>query len=120
MATWAYTLLSGGIDSSTCLALAVNDWGKEYCKSISIHYGQRHDKELDAAQEISDHYEVSNELLTMTKIKSVLTTQAPIPHVSYSELPPGPSPTYAPFRNGRLLSLATAFIYRDIEESKPK
>ena len=51
MATRAVVLLSGGMDSATCLALARRD-GCE-CHALSFDYGQRHRAELDAAKRIA-------------------------------------------------------------------
>src|SRR5580700_11704289 len=47
----AVCLLSGGLDSSTCLALARRD-GYE-CYALSFDYGQRHRVELDAASRVA-------------------------------------------------------------------
>lgn len=43
-------LSSGGVDSSTCLALATNKFGKENVTALSMYYGQKHDRELEAAE----------------------------------------------------------------------
>ena len=46
----ALVLFSGGLDSTTCLGLAVSKYGKENVIALSITYGQKHDKEVKAAQ----------------------------------------------------------------------
>ena len=53
-------LLSGGLDSTTCLALAIEECGRDNVHTISISYGQKHSKELDCAKQIAEHYKVSN------------------------------------------------------------
>ena len=53
-------LSSGGIDSTTCLALAVDKYGKENVMSLSVFYGQKHAKELEAARKIAAYYEVEH------------------------------------------------------------
>ncbi len=47
-------LLSGGLDSSTCLALARRDGFA--CYALSFDYGQRHKQELDAAARIARNF----------------------------------------------------------------
>jgi len=51
----AVVLLSGGQDSATCLAWAVQQY---HCLALSLNYGQRHAAELEAAAKIADIYEV--------------------------------------------------------------
>lgn len=52
MAEKAMVLFSGGVDSTTCLGLAIEKFGKENVIPLSIHYGQKHDKEVEAARKI--------------------------------------------------------------------
>ena len=54
----AIVLSSGGVDSTTCLALAIDRLGKENVAAVSIFYGQKHDKELQCARKIAAYYEV--------------------------------------------------------------
>ena len=42
----AMVLFSGGIDSTTCLALAIEKYGKENVIPLSISYGQKHEMEV--------------------------------------------------------------------------
>ncbi len=42
----ALVLFSGGLDSTTCLAMAVDLYGKEQVVALSISYGQKHTKEV--------------------------------------------------------------------------
>lgn len=53
----AVVLLSGGLDSTTCLALATSKGFS--CYALSFAYGQRHSAELLAAQRIAQHYKVT-------------------------------------------------------------
>ena len=50
----AVCLLSGGLDSATCLALARRDGYQ--CYALSFDYGQRHRVELEAAERIAQHF----------------------------------------------------------------
>lgn len=101
----AFVLLSGGIDSSTCLGFAVRDHGRANVTAISIDYGQRHLKEMEQAQKVAEYFSVAHEIHPIVGIpKAGLTDHnAHIPNVSYQELT-GVSPTYVPFRNGQLIS----------------
>ena len=61
-------LSSGGIDSTVCLALAVEKYGYENVLSLSVSYGQKHSNELKAAQRIAQHYHVRHKELDMGMI----------------------------------------------------
>jgi len=113
----AYVLLSGGIDSSTCLAYAIRDCGRENVAAISIDYGQRHMKELEQAKKVCDYFGVKHEIHKIIGIpKAGLTDhQAAIPSVAYSELK-GVSPTYVPFRNGQLISRIAGIAAHQVEQ----
>lgn len=114
----AVVLSSGGIDSTTCLAIAINTYGKENVVTLSMWYGQRHDKELECAREIAKYYGVDHYELDLSKIfeKSncslLKQSTEEIAHGSYAEQQKGcegPVATYVPFRNGLFLSAAASF-----------
>ena len=110
MTARAFVLLSGGIDSSTCLFLA----GREYTDvtGISVFYGQRHVRELEAAKTVCRLQNAKHHILDLSAVvpKTMLTdTSQEVPNVSYEEIE-GVSPTYVPFRNGLLLSAAASWI----------
>lgn len=46
----ALVFASGGVDSTTCLGLAVNKYGKENVIALTVAYGQKHTKEIEAAR----------------------------------------------------------------------
>ena len=54
----ALVLASGGVDSTTCLGLAVNKYGKENVIALTVAYGQKHTKEIEAARKTAEYYEV--------------------------------------------------------------
>lgn len=64
----AMVLFSGGVDSTTCLALAIERFGKEQVIPLSIRYGQKHIKEIEAAKKILLHYGISGMELNLTPI----------------------------------------------------
>ncbi len=100
----ALVLHSGGVDSSTCLAIAMKAFDEII--SVSANYGQRHLKEINYAKELCDHYGVAHEYFTLPDMPTTMLTDpdSEIPDASYANLPDGISPTYVPFRNGLLLS----------------
>ena len=54
----ALVLSSGGVDSTTCLGMAVEKYGAENVLSLSIAYGQKHDKEILASDKVAKYYKV--------------------------------------------------------------
>jgi 7-cyano-7-deazaguanine synthase len=107
-------LHSGGLDSSTLLALAVEECDEVV--GLSIAYGQKHqDREIRAAREVCKHYVVEHMEIELPDIfkgfgSTLMDSDKDNPHLSYEEIKnsEGPSPTYVPFRNANLLSIATA------------
>jgi 7-cyano-7-deazaguanine synthase len=101
----AIVLLSGGLDSATVLAMAVAH-GFE-CYALSVHYGQRHSAELDAARRIAaalgarEHRIMGVDLAGIGG--SALTDRGiAVPEAQVDGIPV----TYVPARNTLLLSLA--------------
>ncbi len=101
----AVVLLSGGLDSTTCLAIARKD-GYD-CYAMTFDYGQRHESELAAAQRVVDHLGASD--LKTIQINmgdiggSALTDKTIDVPVSPTQ---GIPVTYVPARNTVFLSLA--------------
>lgn len=114
----ALVLFSGGVDSSTCLALAVAKYGAKEVLALSVSYGQKHSKELKAAQKIAEYYGVMLKTIDLSKIfedsncSLLQGSTEDIPTESYDEQlkKSGGSPvsTYVPFRNGLFLSCAAS------------
>lgn len=110
----AVVLLSGGLDSATCLAIARAD-GFD-CHAISFRYGQRHAVELDVAREIAAAAQVEHVVIDIdlrTFGGSALTAEIDVPkHASIEDLDAGDDDipvTYVPARNTIFLSFALAF-----------
>ena len=102
-------LLSGGLDSSTVLAIAVKQGFKPY--AISFRYGQRHKVELDAASRIAQSFNVEQHIIVdidMQKIGgSALTDDINVPKErSEEQMGTGIPITYVPARNTIFLSYA--------------
>ena len=118
MAEKALVLFSGGVDSTTCLALAIEKYGKENVVPLSIHYGQKHDKEVQAAEAILQHYGMQGMEIDLTPVFAhsncslLAHSDEAVPEASYAEQLAGthgaPVSTYVPFRNGLFLSCAAS------------
>ena len=54
----ALILSSGGVDSTTCVGIAVDKLGKENVSTVSVFYGQKHAKELECANKVAKFYGV--------------------------------------------------------------
>jgi len=108
----AVVLLSGGLDSATALALAIEK-GYEVV-ALTFNYGQKHRRELDSARKIAKHFEVKEHIvipLNLGKLlRSSLTQEAlTIPEGrSEDEISSGIPSTYVPARNIIFLSIATS------------
>ena len=124
----ALVLLSGGVDSATCLGLAVCELGSENVSTVSVFYGQRHSKELRCAEEISKHYNVNHYVLNLSNVfkhsncSLLASSSESVPEKSYAqqieENGEGKVATYVPFRNGLMLSAVASLaqsVYPDDE-----
>ena len=111
-------LFSGGVDSSTCLAIAVDKYGADEVLCLSVSYGQKHSKELSAAKAVAAHYGVKLKTLDLASIfedsncSLLRNSDEDIPLESYGEqlkkTGGAPVSTYVPFRNGLFLSCAAS------------
>ncbi len=115
----ALVLSSGGVDSTTALGLAVKKYGAENVTSLSISYGQKHDKEIEAAKKVAAYYGVEQLFLDLSLIfqysdcSLLKQSDKEIPEESYEEQikktgGEKPVSTYVPFRNGLFLSSAAS------------
>ncbi len=108
----AVILLSGGLDSTTCLAIAQEE-GYRLC-AMSFRYGQRHLRELDMAKRVGVAFGVDRHIVVDFDMRtiggSVLTGSEEVPKdVPPGEVGQGIPPTYVPARNTIFLSFALAW-----------
>ena len=114
----ALVLFSGGLDSTVCLAMAVKEYGADQVIALSIAYGQKHRKEMEASEKIASFYGVTRRTLDLGEIfkgsscSLLEESEDEIPHEDYvdqlSEADGDPLTTYVPYRNGLFLSSAAA------------
>ena len=113
----AVILSSGGLDSTTCLAVAVKKLGKENISTVSIFYGQRHARELSCARMVAEFYGVNHyefdaaEIMKNSDSALLNSSTKNLDHSTYGEQVKKNSrvATYVPFRNGLMLSMAASF-----------
>ena len=114
----ALVLSSGGVDSTTCLAIAVEKYGSDNVVTLSVSYGQKHAKEMEAARKVAEFYHVEHLEIDLAKIfeysdcSLLVHSKEDIPKESYAEqlekTNGTPVSTYVPFRNGLFLSTAAS------------
>ena len=107
----AIVLVSGGLDSTTCLAMAREKGFDLY--ALTFNYGQRHDHELNSAKMVVDFFNIQNHSIIDIDLAqfggSALTDKIDVPKKrdlsDMAEIPV----TYVPARNTVFLSLALAW-----------
>ncbi len=115
----AVVLVSGGLDSATCLGIAIEQGFQPV--AVSFSYGQRHALELESAKRLTSHFGVQQhyvfEVGMFRKIGgSALTSDIEVPqHDSVDEIAPGIAATYVPARN--TVFLAHALGVAEIENA---
>lgn len=134
MAQKSLVLASGGVDSTTLLAMAVADYGAENVYALSIGYGQKHIREIEAARAVAAYYGVQQRFLNLGAIFAesncslLAHSGEAVPQGTYAEQKAAgsadkaaasgdvtdeadawsPVSTYVPFRNGLFLSAAAS------------
>ena len=108
----AVCLLSGGLDSSTCLGVAVRDGFT--CYALSFEYGQRHKIELEAAAKVARQFNAAEHRIAKIDLRafgaSALTADIDVPkHRSLDQMSHGIPITYVPARNTIFLAYALAW-----------
>jgi 7-cyano-7-deazaguanine synthase len=103
-------LLSGGMDSATCLAIAA---ARGPVHALSVRYGQRHARELGAARALARYYQATGPVLVSLPLGPLLDSDLTRPE---RRLPVGAPrggstipTTYVPARNTILLSVALGY-----------
>ena len=117
MSQKAIVLSSGGVDSTTCVGLAVQQFGAENVVAVSIIYGQKHSREIEFSTAIAKHYGISHQVLDISQIYQLSNcsllkhSSEDIPDGDYAvkigRAESGKVSTYVPFRNGLMLSVVS-------------
>lgn len=114
----ALVLFSGGLDSTTCLAMAVDQYSCDNVIALSLSYGQKHDREIESVNKLAEYYKVRNIKYDLSQIfedsdcSLLKHSSQEVPEESYEEqllkTNGNPVSTYVPFRNGLFLSVAAS------------
>jgi len=108
----AVVLMSGGMDSAVCAALAIQD--QYQIAALHLNYGQRTEKrELECYNQLCMHFNVKHRLIVdvshLSKIGGSSLTDFSIEiedaHLDNTEIPP----TYVPFRNANILAIGVSW-----------
>ena len=108
----AVALLSGGLDSTTALAIAVSEGYEVY--AMSFRYGQRHSIEIESARRIAEAFGAQKHLIVDIDLRAIggsaLTDEIDVPKQRASDEIRSEIPvTYVPARNTVFLSFALAW-----------
>lgn len=108
----AVVLLSGGLDSATTLAIAAREGFETY--ALSLRYGQRHEREVEAAGRVAKALGAARHVVTEIDLRlfggSALTSDLEVPKDrSDGDMASGIPVTYVPARNTIFLSFALAW-----------
>lgn len=108
----AVVLLSGGLDSATTLAVAAREGFETY--ALTFRYGQRHEREIEAARRVAAALGAARHVVTQMDLRlfggSALTSDLEVPKDrSEREMASGIPITYVPARNTIFLSFALAW-----------
>jgi 7-cyano-7-deazaguanine synthase len=111
----AVILLSGGIDSATVAAIAKQDGFELH--TLSFHYGQRHERELESARKVGEFLEAKTRKVIRFDLRTIggsaLTGDIAVPKGrSETEISRGIPATYVPARNTIFLSFGLALAER--------
>jgi len=104
----AVVLLSGGLDSATALAIARHE-GYD-CYALSVHYGQRHAAELEAAAQVARVQGVIEHRVMGVDLAGIGGSALTDPAIAVPKAPTAGIPiTYVPARNTLMLALALGY-----------
>jgi 7-cyano-7-deazaguanine synthase len=111
----AVALLSGGLDSSVALAMAIHAGYEVH--ALTVDYGQRHNREVNAARAVAKHYGLDHKVVridlsafggsSLTDVTTPIPTDTPIEKIGS-----GVPSTYVPGRN--TVFLATAMAWAEV------
>lgn len=106
----AVVVFSGGQDSTTCLLWALQQF--EEVETVTFHYNQRHQEEIDVAKRIADKLGVKNHLLDMSLLNQLAPNALTRDDIDIEEKEGELPSTFVPGRNLVFLSFASILAYQ--------
>jgi 7-cyano-7-deazaguanine synthase len=107
----ALVVLSGGQDSTTCLAKALRDYGRGNVSCITFFYGQRHGLEVDVAKKVAAHFSVTDHKVIRMDWYNQITTNALLDHTMEISKAPGAECPNTVVDGRNMMFLLVAAIY---------
>lgn len=121
----AIVLASGGIDSATCVALAIQNVGKQNVVIMTVDYGQRNSEELSCVNAVAAYYGVEKCQVNLADVfkfsDSTLlahSEKAMVKDTYANQVAKGKVSSCVPFRNGVFVSTAAALAQSLFSEEK--
>lgn len=110
----AIALMSGGLDSTTAIAVAQHEHNAEVKIGVSVLYGQKHSREIQSAEAVAAYYNFRHEVINIGDLGRVIQTASallnpdePLPHDrALSEMTARVPRSYVPGRNTIMLAIA--------------
>lgn len=107
----AIVVHSGGMDSSICLKLAIEEFGKDHVTALSFDYRQRNRAELEAGARICQEWNVQRKVIDFPVFSQLTTSALLDPAIKLEHCGKGPSSAWVVGRNGTLLHLAGIYAH---------
>ena len=108
----AVTLMSGGQDSTTCLAWALKQYGKGEVAAITFDYGQTHDTEIAASKEICRLLNVRQVVIRLDFLPDI-TSSALLKNSDTTFAEKDMPATFVPNRNQLFITIAHAYAQKE-------
>lgn len=105
-------VLSGGQDSTTCLAMSVDEYGRENVEAITFDYGQRHLLEVEQCRSITEIFQVRHNVIKTDLLKQFDDSALVNREKNISDEKDGLPSSFVPGRNNFLLLMAAIFAYK--------
>lgn len=111
MSKKAVVIFSGGMDSTICLKLAVEEYGKDSVSALSFKYGQRHIFELEVAAKVAKEFGVDHKIFEIPNLDELTENSLIDPSLEISTNYSGVVSTFVMGRNGLFGRLGAIYAH---------